>query len=128
MIHKVLVVDDQEFYTILAEKVLSSTIFPIKTYSAANGSEACIMCESEMPNLILMDWEMPQMTGIEAIKKLKSNPKTANIPIIMVSSRSKQEHLQEVLEAGAIDFIQKPYQKSILLRKIEEVLKIKMVA
>lgn len=122
MTYKVLIADDQLVYASLIEKVLSSITQGINVFRAANGLEACTLCETELPNLILMDWEMPEMTGIEAVRKLKANPKTAHIPIFIVSSRPKGQFFQEAIDAGALDFIQKPFEKDYLLHKIERAL------
>ncbi|NJM16605.1 MAG: response regulator, partial [Bacteroidales bacterium] len=59
------------------------------------------------PDIILMDWEMPQMSGFEAIKKLKENPHTQDIPVIMVTAYASPEHLQQAYQSGATDYIKK---------------------
>ena len=128
MPHKILIVDDQPVYTLLAEKAISATNSSVSVLKASNGKEACSVGETHLPHIILMDWEMPQMSGIDAVKQLKSNPKTAHIPIIMVTSRSRKDNLKEALAAGATDFLQKPFQKDLLIQKIEKVLKSSMVA
>ena len=128
MTYKVLVVDDQQEYIFMIEKALEANTNPFTVAKAINGLEACALCEKFMPNLILMDWEMPEMSGIEAIRKLKSNPKTAIIPIIMVTSRPKQESFPLAIQAGASDFLEKPFQRKNLIQKVEKVLKIPMVA
>jgi len=128
MTYKILVVDDQDLYISLIQKILESKITSFSMMRAVNGLEACDICVKNLPNLILMDWEMPIMTGIEAIQKLKANPKTANIPIVMVSSRSKQQFAKQAIEAGAHDFVEKPFKKHQLLEVVEKVLNMKMVA
>ncbi|MFW6327075.1 MAG: adenylate/guanylate cyclase domain-containing protein, partial [Bacteroidota bacterium] len=74
------------------------------------------------PDLILMDWEMPGMTGVEAIKKLKADPETAEIPVIMVTAYSYPELLEEAFEAGAHDYIKKPVNATELKARVKSTL------
>ena len=71
-----------------------------------------------------MDWEMPEMNGIEAIKWLKNEPSTKDIPVLMVSALSSSEDIEMALDTGAIDYIRKPINKTELLARVKSALRI----
>jgi response regulator RpfG family c-di-GMP phosphodiesterase len=90
---------------------------------ADNGKIAIEKAEINVPDLIIMDWEMPVMNGISAIEKLKEIPKTKDIPIIMITAVNKStENLNTAFKAGAVDFIRYPIDKIELLARIRSVL------
>jgi CheY-like chemotaxis protein/DNA-binding CsgD family transcriptional regulator len=90
---------------------------------AENGLIAVEQAEKTIPDLIIMDWEMPVMNGITAIEKLKENPATKDIPIIMITAVNKStENLNTAFQAGAVDFIRYPIDKIELLARIRSVL------
>lgn len=90
-----------------------------KLLIATNGKAGSEIASRNQPDLILMDWEMPVMNGLEAIKLLKNNDLTKSIPIIMVTgTHGETEKLKEALDAGAIDFVNKPYNAVELISRI----------
>jgi DNA-binding response OmpR family regulator/DNA-binding CsgD family transcriptional regulator len=90
-----------------------------KLLIATNGKAGMDVAIKNLPDLILMDWEMPVMNGLEAIKQLKANEETRAIPIIMVTgTHGETEKLKEALDAGAIDFVNKPYNAVELIARI----------
>ena len=90
---------------------------------AENGKIAIEQAKNEIPNLIIMDWEMPVMDGITAIKKLKKNQRTRDIPIIMITAVNKStENLNTAFQAGAVDFIRYPIDKIEIMARIRSVL------
>lgn len=107
MSYKILVVDDEPLNI---ERIIHGLLE--KKYNvliASSGKSGCEIAIEHLPNLIIMDWEMPDMTGIKAIKILKANKKTSNIPIIMATGvMLTSENLKIALEAGAVDYIRKP--------------------
>jgi len=107
MNYKILVIDDEPLNI---ERIIHGLLE--KKYNvliASNGKYGCEIANQHLPNLIIMDWEMPDMNGIEAIKILKANLKTSKIPIIMATGvMLTSENLKTALEAGAIDYIRKP--------------------
>jgi serine phosphatase RsbU (regulator of sigma subunit) len=117
--YRLLIADDSE----LSFKIISETLEMIDTgvtlYYAEDGKKACEMALEILPDLILMDVIMPEMNGIEAIKYLRANEKTADIPIIVLSAT---EALNSAYDAGANDFISKPFQKFELLIKVRSAL------
>ena len=92
---------------------------------AINGEMALKTALKKLPDLIITDWEMPVMNGIQLIKELKKNPKTTEIPIIMASGiMTSSENLQTAMDAGAIDYIKKPIDKIELRARVRSMLKL----
>jgi DNA-binding response OmpR family regulator len=95
--------------------------------TAANGSEAVITARELKPDLILMDIMMPVMDGIEATKKVKGDEQTRHIPIIMLTAAGKREDIVAGLEAGAIDYITKPFFMPELKARLRSILQHKIM-
>ena len=92
---------------------------------AANGQLAVEIAQKEIPDLIIMDWDMPIMSGIEATKNISTNPVTKDIPVIMATGvMTSPENLQTALESGAVDFVQKPYNHIELLARVNSALRL----
>lgn len=121
--YKILIVNDQEvdFQIITSYLHLSKDQHAI--IKAKNGKIACDIAESESPDLIIMDWDMPVMNGIDAIIHLKQTETTKDIPVIMLTAVNKSsENLQTAFNAGALDFIRQPIDKIEFLARIKSVL------
>jgi two-component system chemotaxis response regulator CheY len=73
-------------------------------------------------NLVLMDWNMPNMTGIEALKAIKANPATKAVPVMMVTSEAEKSKIIEAIQSGASDYLVKPFQADDLKAKITKIL------
>lgn len=117
MNYKILIIDDEPLNIEIMISSLLEKSFNVLI--ASNGAEGCEIAMQNLPNLIIIDWEMPDMNGIEAIRFLKQNKATANIPIIMATGvMLTSEHLKTALEAGAMDYIRKPIDKIELLARI----------
>ncbi|MBK3517351.1 hybrid sensor histidine kinase/response regulator [Carboxylicivirga marina] len=119
----ILVVDDQlENLQIIAD-CLSECNPPYTTIKVPEAQIALKILESKRPDLIITDWEMPGMNGIEFIITLKNNPATAEIPVIMCTGvMVESENLQKALEAGALDYVRKPIDKIELLARVNSAL------
>ena len=87
-----------------------------------NGEEAVKAAPRARPDLIVLDVRMPRMTGYEACRKLKDNPRTAKIPVIFLSAKGQEQEVLDGMDSGAIDYILKPFDPEVLLKKIKEVL------
>ncbi|PCD76641.1 phosphate regulon transcriptional regulator PhoB [Pseudothioclava arenosa] len=85
---------------------------------AENGDEALMMVREEEPDLIILDWMLPNVSGIEICRRVKSNPETRAIPIIMLSARSEEADRVRGLETGADDYVVKPYSVLELLARL----------
>jgi two-component system chemotaxis response regulator CheY len=114
---KVLVVDDSA----VMRKVLIGALSQagIKNVDeAADGKEAVAATEKEDYALVLMDWNMPRMLGVDALKAIRANGKT--MPIIMVTTEAEKSRVVEALKAGASNYIIKPFQPGAIISKIKE--------
>ena len=93
-----------------------------KTIQSADGNQAIDMAESMMPDLILMDMNLPVLDGWEATKIIKANEKTARIPVIGLSAHAMSFHRDRAIEAGCIDYDTKPVDFQRLLDKLGHIL------
>ncbi|MDK2841466.1 MAG: adenylate cyclase [Anaerophaga sp.] len=84
---------------------------------AKDGYETYRIALESAPDLILLDWEMPEISGLDALKNLKLNSKTQDIPVIIISSFSSSDKVKEALEAGAIDYVRKPIETDELIAR-----------
>ncbi len=87
---------------------------------AADGKEAVSAVAAEEYGLVLMDWNMPNMLGIDAVKEIRANGGT--VPIIMVTTEAEKSRVVEALKAGANNYIIKPFEPKAIIAKIEQVL------
>jgi len=117
--YNILIVDDDRFVHMYIENVIETENHDYRIISAYNGKEACEIALQEEIDLIIMDWEMPIMNGIEALEQLKSDPRTSDIPVIIITSSG---NLQTAFDAGAIDFIRKPIDQIELLVRVKSTL------
>jgi signal transduction histidine kinase len=123
--YHILVADDQPGNLDTIIKYLEESEGVYNILNATNGQIACKVAEKKQPDLIIMDWEMPVMSGIEAIRYLKSQDSTKDIPIIMATGvMLSPAHLKVALDAGAIDYIRKPIERTELLARINSILKL----
>ena len=117
--YTILVADDSELDLMYTEQVLKSHNENFYIILARDGLEACQRAIEEYPDLILMDIEMPEMNGINAIRFLKNNFRTKNIPVIVFTAT---DIFQEVFDVGAIDFIEKPFNEESLIIRVRTAL------
>ncbi len=119
---KILVIDDLPENVFMLQDRLEHEGYEVLTaYDGKTGIEKAI---GELPDLILLDVMMPGMNGIEVCKKLVLNSSTSNIPIILVTAKSGAEDTKEGLEAGAFDYIKKPFNRIELLARVNSALKL----
>ena len=121
--YKILIIDDQPINIKLIVKILEETNEPYTMYQAIDGEMGYDVAKKVVPDLIITDWEMPDLTGIETIRQMKLDDTTNNIPIIMASGvMISSENLRTALEAGAVDFIRKPIDKIELIARVRSIL------
>jgi len=124
-IYKILIIDDDINTIKFIIDKLETNNKNYEFYHAPSGAEGVRVAEKFSPNLILTDWEMPEMSGIELIKRLKSAERTKDIPVIMVTgAMTTSQHLQTALDAGAVDFIRKPVDEIELQSRVRAVLQL----
>tara|TARA_B110000091_G_scaffold212339_1_gene258881 strand:- start:995 stop:1681 length:687 start_codon:yes stop_codon:yes gene_type:complete len=85
---------------------------------ADNGDDAMLVIAEDMPDVIVLDWMMPHLSGIEVCRQIKSNPDTRAIPVIMLSAKSEEADRVRGLETGADDYVVKPYSVSELMARV----------
>jgi two-component system phosphate regulon response regulator PhoB len=90
--------------------------------AACNGEEAVTMARQEVPDLILMDVRMPLITGYEACAAIKAEPNLKDIPVIFLSGRGQDSEIQAGLQAGAMEYILKPFAPDQLIARIQAIL------
>lgn len=112
----VLVVEDESAQREVLQYNLEAEGFRVAM--AVNGDEALLMVKEEKPDLIVLDWMLPNVSGIEICRRVKANPETRNIPIIMLSARSEETDRVRGLETGADDYVVKPYSVVELMARL----------
>lgn len=121
----IMVVDDQPEYLRAYATCFFEESMPFKIISATNGEMALQLAQKEHPDIIIMDWHMPVMDGLTALKKLRKIPVLNDIPVILASGiMLGSEDLKQALEAGASDYIRKPIDKTELLARTHSHLRI----
>jgi DNA-binding response OmpR family regulator len=125
MTARVLVVDDIPANVKLLEARLSAEYFDVVT--AMSGQEALAICERAECDLVLLDVMMPDMDGFEVCRRLKTNPATHHIPVVMVTALDQSSDRVRGLEAGADDFLTKPIPELALLARVRSLARLKMV-
>jgi len=116
----ILVVDDNEDNVDIARQMLLSRGFEVRV--AYNGPSALTSVEQQRPDLILLDIMMPQMSGMEVLDRLRANPATAGVPVILVTAKDQDEDLLAGYKYGADYYITKPFSAKQLLYGIGLVL------
>ena len=119
----VLVVDDDPPSLELLQAYLEDV--DCKTVSAHDGPDALEIIAKEPPDLILLDVMMPKMSGFEVCKRIKKDPKTSDIPVIMVTALNEFGDIERVIDSGTDDFLSKPVNKLELLTRVKTMLKLK---
>ena len=121
---KILVVDDEPRNVRILQIQLNARGYTV--YTAADGLQALEVVKEEMPDLILLDINMPKMDGFEVVKQVRANEATEFIPIVMITAlRDTRENRIKSIEAGADDFIEKPFDSLEVLARVRSLLRIK---
>ena len=121
--YKILIVDDEIEYLQLIFDIIRKSGEEYKILRALDANLALTIAEKSLPDIIITDWEMPEINGIELIKKLKENHKTKHIPVIMCTGvMTNSQNLKIAFEAGAVDFIRKPIDEIELLSRIKSMI------
>jgi two-component system chemotaxis response regulator CheY len=116
---KALVVDDSKAIRMLLGKTLRQLGYEVQ--EAANGKEALQIIEAENGGvkLVLVDWNMPEMNGLELLKELRQDPALSSLAVVMVTTETEIEQIAEAMEAGANEYVMKPFTREILVEKLE---------
>ena len=117
--YSILLIDDSDLILMALTEYIKESELSLNILTANNGDDACEIAANKLPDLIITDWEMPEMDGIETIKALKADEVTKDIPVIMCTGRmTKSDNLNTALQAGAVDFIRKPVDKIELIARV----------
>jgi len=118
----VLVVDDASFIRDLVKKCLRNYFPGIRTEDAINGKKAQAMLAREAFDLVLCDWEMPEMSGLELLTWCREQDNLKTMPFVMVTSRGDKENVVQAIQAGVSGYVSKPFTNEQLLTKVKQAL------
>lgn len=121
MTRKALIVDDSKIIRMVLCSILRELGYDV--CEAVDGRDALSVIEAEKAavTLVLTDWSMPVMNGLDLVKNLRENPELASLKVIMVTTETEVDHIISALEAGANEYVMKPFTKDILKGKLEQV-------
>jgi two-component system chemotaxis response regulator CheY len=111
-----LVVDDSRVVRKVARRILEDLGFEVA--EASDGDEAMAWCEAMMPQAILLDWRMPGMDGLEFVRRLRLHPNGGAPRVVFCSAENEIEQIREALDAGADEYVMKPFDSDILAGKL----------
>jgi two-component system chemotaxis response regulator CheY len=119
MMAKALVADDSRAVRMILTKTLKELGYEV--CEAANGKQALEVMEAEKAtvNLVLADWNMPELNGLEQLKRLRQDPELSSLVVIMVTTETELDQMATALEAGANEYVMKPFTKDILVEKLQ---------
>jgi two-component system chemotaxis response regulator CheY len=117
----VLVVDDSRIMRNIVKNTFSELKIPCQFIEASNGKEALQQLENQAVHLVLLDWNMPELSGIDFLKQVRAMEQHKNMPIIMVTSESAKYNVIEALKNGATDYIIKPVNEKIFVEKLSKI-------
>lgn len=118
---KILIIEDEEAISTVLEYNLGKEGF--ETVLATDGEEGLIKADEVEPDLVIIDWMLPKLYGIEVCRQLRSNPKTRNTPIIMLTARSEETDRIRGLDTGADDYITKPFSTAEFVARVRAILR-----
>lgn len=121
MLRKLLIVDDDSINLTLVTEMLGRNTY--NYFRASNGHECIDIAIREHPSMIIMDWQMPEMDGMEALRYLKTDPSTSPIPVLMMTGvMTAPADLMAAMEEGAVDYLQKPFDRLELRARVRNML------
>ena len=114
---KILIVDDSRAMRTILRGILTSLEFEV--VEAADGRQAVdILSEDHDFDLALVDWNLPEMSGLEIVNEVRKDPRLASLPLLMVTTETEFERVTQALQAGANEYIMKPFDRDMLLDKL----------
>lgn len=117
---RILVTDDAASMRQIIKGILAQLGYH-EVLEAADGNQALQLLRAEGADLLLLDWNMPRMTGIELVRAIRSDPQLKDLPIIMVTAEAEKQKVLEALKAGVNNFVVKPFTPETLKQKIAKV-------
>ncbi|MEQ8665097.1 MAG: response regulator [Rhodospirillales bacterium] len=120
--HRIIVADDDELIVRLLQHKLSQR--GIEVLTADDGDEAWRLAQQVRPDLVILDGMMPGMDGVEVLQRIKQDPRTATVPVMLLSARDSGEDVVEALELGADEYMVKPFMPEELWARVRKILDI----
>lgn len=117
---KPLVVDDMASMRMMIKAVLRD-VGMVAVQEANDGEKALEMIAGGAFDLVICDWEMPKVSGLEVLQAVRAQPKTAALPFIMLTANSRRDFVSKAIEAGVSDYLAKPFKPIELIKKIQRV-------
>jgi two-component system chemotaxis response regulator CheY len=114
-----LIVDDSRVVRKVARRILEDIGFACE--EAEDGQKACEACEASMPDMVLLDWNMPVMNGLEFLQALRAMPGGDQPKVIFCTTENDMSHIQQAIQAGANEYIMKPFDNEIIESKLAQV-------
>jgi two-component system chemotaxis response regulator CheY len=116
---KALIVDDSRTIRIILRRMMTEIGYEV--CEAANGREAMGVMEAEKDavTVVLADWNMPEMNGLDLLKQLRSRPEFSSLKVVMVTTEAELGHMAFALDAGADEYVMKPFTKDIVWEKLD---------
>lgn len=118
---KILIIEDEEAIATLLDYNLGKEGF--RTTIAADGEDGLLKADEFQPDLVIIDWMLPKLSGIEVCRQLRSKANTRNVPVIMLTARSEESDRVRGLETGADDYMTKPFSTAELVARVKAVLR-----
>ena len=119
---KTLIIDDMSSMRMMIKSVLREYGI-IDVHEAADGEKAVDMIGAGRFDLIICDWDMPRMNGLEFLQHVRGDEKIRDLPFIMLTANFDREHVSQAIEAGVNDYLAKPFKPADLMRKIERAIR-----
>ena len=119
----ILVVDDE----ITTRATLNARLKKKEGYTvhlAENGTEALKLAFSKLPTVIILDWKMPDLSGIEVLRQLRTNEETKDIPVLMLTSKNLVSDVELAFEMGALEYLSKPLDLNLISKKVATYMKV----
>jgi two-component system chemotaxis response regulator CheY len=114
---KAMVVDDSRTIRMILSQTLSELGYEV--CQAVNGKDAlAVLSQQQSVELILVDWNMPEMNGLDFVKEVRSDSRYSSIPLMMVTTETEMHQMAKALEAGANEYVMKPFTKEIIADKL----------
>jgi two-component system chemotaxis response regulator CheY len=114
-----LVVDDSRVIRMVARKILEEIDFEV--IEAEDGQIALDVCKNQLPDGVLLDWNMPVMDGLEFLRAMRALPGSENVKVVFCTTENDLKHIQEAISAGADEYIMKPFDSEIIQSKFVQV-------